>query len=144
MLSKTSGCKSFPWVLCLAVALISLNGTGCSTPEPGPAVSQAELDADLSSGKMVLVKFGAKWCGPCRLVDAELGRLAEKEPDLKIVEVDVDTNQELAKKYKVNSIPNMVLIRSNEILDRQVGFMSADDISGWVSAFATAESRDAT
>jgi len=102
------------------------------------------MDADLSSGELVLVKFGAKWCGPCKLVDAELGKLADQEPQLRIIEVDIDSDKELARKYKVNSIPNMVLIRSNEILDRQVGFMSADELSGWVRAFYGSESQDAS
>ena len=136
--------RSFAWASMLVCSCWMLSWVGCTSSSPGPTISQSELDADLSSGKLVLVKFGAKWCGPCRLVDAELGKLADQEPQLRIIEVDVDSDKELARKYKVNSIPYMVLIRSNEILDRQVGFMSADDLSGWVRAFYSSESQDAS
>lgn len=120
------------------VTLLSVCGVlfvGCTDSTPGPVVIEADLDADLTSGELVLLKFGAKWCGPCRMLDAELGKLAEQEPQLKIVEVDVDTNRALAQQYKISSIPDMVLVRSNEVLGRQVGYMSADKIADWVRSF---------
>ena len=117
---------------------------GCSNTAPGPVVDNQQLETELASGELVMLKFGAKWCGPCRMVDQELGALAEKQPQLKIIPVDVDTNQGLVRQYKVQGIPNMVLVRNNEILARQVGYMSADELSSWIDAFSAQATPDAS
>lgn len=122
-------------LLLLLVLLARVPFAAKSTDNATAVVVDADLDADLTSGELVLLKFGAKWCGPCRLLDFELGKLAEQEPQLRIIEIDVDTNRALAQQYKISSIPNMVLVRSNEVLGRQVGYMSADEIADWVRSF---------
>jgi thioredoxin 1 len=111
--------------------------TGCSAPPPKPPVSQASFDEELSTGELVLVKFGAQWCGPCRMVDKELHKLAEQEDfPAKIIEVDVDSNPELARRYQVGGIPHMILVRSNEVIDTQVGYLSAAELEDWVNSYA--------
>lgn len=112
--------------------------TGCSTPPPKPPVSDAAFEAEIGSGQLVLVKFGAQWCGPCRMVDKELDKLAEQgNLQAKIIEVDVDSNPNLARRYKVGGIPHMVLVRSNEVLDQQIGYLSADEIEEWIQDHLT-------
>lgn len=122
-------------LLLLLVLLARVPFAAKSTDNATSVVVDADLDADLTSGELVLLKFGAKWSGPCRLLDFELGKLAEQEPQLRIIEVDVDTNRALAQQYKISSIPDMVLVRSNEVLGRQEGYMSADEIADWVRSF---------
>lgn len=69
----------------------------------------------------VLVDFYANWCGPCKM----LGPVLEKVSDeIKVLKVNVDDNQELARKYGVMSIPCVILFDNGKEVKRNVGFVS--------------------
>ena len=79
----------------------------------------------LDSAEAVLVDFNATWCGPCKMQRPILENLSK---EYKIVSVDTDENEELAYKYKVMSIPCMVLIKDGKEVKRMVGLHSEEDI----------------
>jgi thioredoxin 1 len=72
----------------------------------------------LQSPEPVLVDFWASWCPPCRAMDPVVESLAR---DFKVVKVNVDTNQELARHYKVSSIPVFMVFRNGAIAAQHVG-----------------------
>lgn len=68
----------------------------------------------------ILVDFFATWCGPCKM----LGTVLEKaESDLKVIKVDTDNFEELAREYGVMSIPTLVLIEKGKEIKRNIGFL---------------------
>jgi len=72
----------------------------------------------------VLVDFWAEWCGPCRMIAPIVEELAgECEGKLKVVKVDVDSNQDIAFKYAVMSIPTLGIFKGGEMVERLVGYM---------------------
>ena len=75
----------------------------------------------LEADKPVLVDFWATWCPPCRTMSPILEKLADDRDDLKIVSVDVDTQQELAVEYGVLGMPTFMLFNHGAPIANLVG-----------------------
>jgi thioredoxin 1 len=71
--------------------------------------------------EVLLVDFWAPWCGPCKMIAPTLNEIAETETDIVIGKVNVDHNQDLAKKYKVRNIPTMLIFKNGVEVGRIVG-----------------------
>ncbi len=69
----------------------------------------------------VLVDFWATWCGPCRQIAPVIDQLAKENPDLAVGKVDVDSNQDLAIRYGVSSIPSILIFRGGEVVESVLG-----------------------
>ena len=82
---------------------------------------QAEV---LEAKETVLVDFWAPWCGPCRMQAPVLEKLAEENPAVKVVKVNVDDNRELAMKYNIASIPTLLVFKDGEAVNCAVGLQS--------------------
>ena len=79
---------------------------------------QAEV---LESEQPVLVDFTAAWCPPCRVMKPVLSELADEQPGLRIVQLDVDEHQAAAARYEVLSMPTFMLFRDGAPVLRLVG-----------------------
>ena len=79
-----------------------------------------EKEVMQAEGK-VLVDFWASWCGPCRMLGPVIDQLGNELTDVKVCKIDVDANQELAGKYKVETIPTLVVLEGGKVIKRSVG-----------------------
>ena len=86
-----------------------------------PVTDAQWQDEVLSSDKPVLVDFWAEWCGPCRMVSPIVDEIAEEEPGLKVVKLNVDENPNAARQYGVMSIPTLLVFKDGEPAKRIVG-----------------------
>ena len=85
-------------------------------------VSDANFQAEvIESDAPVLVDFWAPWCGPCRVVAPVLEEIAGERPDLRIVKLNVDDNQQTAAAFDVLSIPTMILFKNGQVAKKIVG-----------------------
>jgi thioredoxin 1 len=85
-------------------------------------VSDANFQAEvIESETPVLVDFWAPWCGPCRVVAPVLEEIAGERPDLRIVKLNVDDNQQTAAAFDVLSIPTMILFKNGAVAKKIVG-----------------------
>jgi thioredoxin 1 len=85
-------------------------------------VTQHTFTAEvLESERPVLVDFTAAWCPPCRVMNPLLEAMAADRDDLKIVSVDVDTEQELAVRYGVLGMPTFMLFQHGAPIQSLVG-----------------------
>ena len=69
----------------------------------------------------VLIDFGATWCGPCKAIAPFFNSLKDKYPSIKFLKIDIDENQEMARKYNINNIPAFILFKDGLEKDRLVG-----------------------
>lgn len=75
----------------------------------------------LQAKQPVLVDFWATWCRPCQMMAPVVEEIAEERKDVKVCKVDVDTEMELARKYRVLSIPTFLVFKNGEVTGREMG-----------------------
>lgn len=80
----------------------------------------------------VLVDFYANWCGPCKMLSPILEQLAS-EVDIDIIKVDVDKYQDLAREYKIMSIPCLILFDNEKEIKRTLGFMPKEKLKEFIN-----------
>lgn len=104
------------------------------------AINDGEYDLGGASGsapELVLMKFGAPWCGPCRMIDKELHKLERSGLPVEIRKFNVDDRPVLARRYEVRSIPRLVLLQNGQKIGDLVGYRSAEELTDWIEDSAS-------
>ena len=78
--------------------------------------------------KMVLIDFWASWCMPCKMLSPVVDEIAVEYPQIKVCKVNVDKEGELAAAFKVSSIPMLVVIKDNTVVETSVGVVPKQKI----------------
>lgn len=85
----------------------------------------------IQSEKPTLVDFYATWCGPCKMQAPILEEVKNNVGDKgNIVKVDIDRNPDVAAKYRVQSVPTLILFKNGEPVWRAVGVQSKEMLEG--------------
>ena len=80
----------------------------------------------IQSTKPVLVDFYAEWCGPCQIMKPRILDVAERMgDDAKVVQIDIDKEKELATRFRIQSVPTLIIFKNGKQQWRQSGVISA-------------------
>ena len=82
-------------------------------------------------GEAVIVDFFADWCGPCQMLAPVLEEL-DKEGGVKIVKINVDEVPELARQFRVMSIPTVMLFKNGQFVKKQLGYMPLEALKEFI------------
>ncbi len=92
-------------------------------------------DSALNAAKVALLDVWATWCGPCKMIAPVVEDLSEEFADrAEFYKADAEENPGLAKKLRVMSIPNIVIMKEGKVTARHVGFQDAEELRAWFEA----------
>ena len=96
-------------------------------------VTKTEFDELIAGDKTVFCDFWASWCGPCRMLAPVFEELSDKY-DVKatFVKVDVDKEEDAARKYGITSIPNVIAFKNGTQVDNSLGFVPQAALEAFV------------
>ena len=96
------------------------------------SVTKENFDEIKNSPKTVLLDFYADWCGPCQMLSPVIEQL-EKETGMKVIKIDVDSLPNLARMFRVTSIPTILLFENGKFVRREMGYMPIEHLRRFVS-----------
>ena len=81
------------------------------------------------SDKLCVIDLYADWCGPCRMLAPVLESLESEYPDVKFCKVNVDNSPEIARMFRVESIPLVAFVKNNTYLDMSLGYVPKEKLA---------------
>ena len=106
-------------------------------------VTEENFEKLSSGGKPLFVDFWATWCGPCRVMDPIVERLAAKYSDKAVFgKVNVDEEMNLSSRYQVFSIPTFMVFKSGEPMDAVIGAVGESSLEQFLKKAVDGKSTD--
>ncbi len=88
-----------------------------------------EFDAVVNGDKVTLVDFWANWCGPCKMLMPTIEEVAkELDGTANVAKVNVDDNEDIAIKFKIMSIPTLMIFKNGEMKEKMIGLRAKQQI----------------
>jgi thioredoxin 1 len=90
---------------------------------------KANFDSIINDSRPVIVDFHALWCSPCKMQSPILKDVAAELGDtVRIIKIDVDTNNQIASRYNIQSVPTIIVFKNGKQVWRQSGVVSKSQL----------------
>jgi thioredoxin 1 len=97
-------------------------------------VNDVTFENEVSTAKVALVDFNARWCGPCRRMGPVIDALAsEMAGEAKVMKCDIDESSQTADKFDVHSIPCLIVFKDGKEVERHYGVHTREEVKGWLA-----------
>ena len=87
----------------------------------------------MTKKKYVLIDFWADWCKPCKTISPILEKIEKERDDIEIIKINVDNNATMAIEYNIKTIPTLIFLKEEHIIDFLVGSFSENRILEFVN-----------
>ena len=101
-------------------------------------MTDEEFEEIIATKPVCVVDFSASWCGPCRMMAPILEDVSDKyKGKYFFYQIDVDSAEDLAQKYKIEAVPTVVVFANGKEVDRTSGYQEFDEIERFINTAAT-------
>ncbi|MBX2984516.1 MAG: thioredoxin [Bacteroidia bacterium] len=122
--------------------ILGWRNSGLPTINTDPATGEKRLSVsekfyeEIKGSKLVMVDFYADWCRPCKMMEPDVNRIKqERASDVTVLKINTDNETALAEKYKISSIPTLIMFKNNELLYEQAGLHTYDQINDLINKY---------
>ena len=85
-------------------------------------ITKDNFEAEVLGCKIpVVLDFWAEWCGPCRMLSPIVDEIAEEVSGIKVCKVNIDEQTNIARRYRIMSIPTLMLFKNGEVAEKLIG-----------------------
>ena len=103
------------------------------------SVSELDFQEIISGEELTIIDFSASWCMPCRMLAPILEQVADKMDNVSFYNLDIDDNEDIAKRYRIFSVPTLLAFKEGKVIDSLVGLNSYDEVLKFVKTCEVAE-----
>lgn len=103
------------------------------------SVNEFDFEAIINGDTLTVIDFSATWCMPCRMLAPILEQVADAKTEVNFFNLDIDDNEEIAKRYRIFSVPTLMAFKQGKVIDSLVGLNSYDEILKFVKRCEVAE-----
>lgn len=96
------------------------------------SVSELDFEEIIGGDTLTVIDFSATWCMPCRLLAPILEEVADTKTDVNFFNLDIDENEEIAKRFRIFSVPTLMAFKNGKVIDSLVGLNSYEEILEFV------------
>ncbi len=97
------------------------------------SVTDLNFEDIIKEKSLTVIDFSATWCMPCRLLAPILEQVANKMDTVSFYNIDIDDNEEIAKRYRIFSVPTLLAFKEGKVIDSLVGLNSYDEVLDFVT-----------
>ena len=103
------------------------------------SLSELDFQEIIADEDLTIIDFSATWCMPCRMLAPILEQVANKMTNVSFYNLDIDENEEIAKRYRIFSVPTLMAFKEGKVIDPLVGLNSYDGVLAFVKRCEVAE-----
>ena len=103
------------------------------------SVNELIFDDIINTDNLTIIDFSATWCMPCRLLAPILEEVANAMDNVNFYNIDIDDSEDIAKRYRIFSVPTLMAFKQGKVIDSLVGLNSFDEVMDFVVRCEKAE-----
>ena len=96
------------------------------------SVNELDFDEIINSDSLTIIDFSATWCMPCRMLTPILEQVADERVNINFYNIDIDESEDIAKRYRIFSVPTLLAFKQGKVIDSLVGLNSFEEIIDFV------------